>query len=99
MQPVYRVIKTSAEVQAEGMLCPIPETVAVATTWHPVVPRSPDPSQQVELWAKAGETCPKAGIWRSTDPGATPRSYEAGETMAHAGSAYGLTVWRWEADR
>lgn len=41
MQPVYRVIKTAAEVGAGGKFCPIPETIAVATTWHPVVPARP----------------------------------------------------------
>lgn len=99
MQPVFRVTKTEEEVAAEGVLCPIPETVAVATTWHPVVALSRPAERTAELWAKAGEACPKAGLWRPTDPGAAPRNFEAGETMASAGSAYGLTVWRWEGER
>lgn len=98
MQPAYRVIKTTAELEAEGMLCPMPQTVAVATCWHPLVPSGRRIGGNFEIWAKAGETCPKSGMWRPTDPGATPRNFEAGETMAHAGSPYGLTVWRWEGD-
>jgi hypothetical protein len=99
MQAVYRVIKTTEELEAEGVWFPASETVAVATTWHPVIPSSRPAATNGELWAKAGEPCPKAGIWQPTDPGAAQRTYEAGETMAHLKSAHGLTVWRWVADR
>jgi hypothetical protein len=99
MQPTFRVTKTKEELKAEGVSIPTTETVAVATTWHPVIPTGHQSDQNQELWAKAGEPCPKAGIWRPTDPGAAQRAYEAGETMAHGGSAYGHTVWRWVADR
>lgn len=98
MQPVYRVIKTSEELKAEGMLCPMPQTVAEATSWHPVVLSGRVSGENLPLWAKAGEACPKAGRWRPTDPGASPRNFETGEMMAHAGSPYGFTVWRWEGD-
>jgi hypothetical protein len=37
MQPVYRVVKTTEELSTEDYMFPPPETVAVATTWHPVV--------------------------------------------------------------
>jgi hypothetical protein len=99
MQPAYRVIKTSEEFRAEGQdFCP-PETLAVATTWYPVIPSVRQADANKELWAKAGEPCPKAGVWQPTDPGAARRIYKAGEPMANLGSAYGLTVWRWVADR
>lgn len=99
MQPAYRVVKTKEEVRAEGILCPSAETVAVATTWHPVVLSGRQPEPERELWAKAGQPCPKAGIWQPTDPGAAQRTYEAGEKMLHLGSPYGFTMWRWIADR
>jgi hypothetical protein len=99
MQPAFRVTKTKEELKAEGVSIPTAETVAVATTWHPVIPSGRQAEQDKELWAKAGEPCPKAGIWQPTDPGAAQRTYEAGETMASLRSAYGLTVWRWVADR
>ena len=99
MQPAFRVTKTKEELKAEGVLCPIAETVAVATGWHPVIPSVPQPDAAKELRAKEGERCPKAGIWQPTDPGAAQRSYEAGETMAGLKSAFGFTVWQWMADR
>jgi hypothetical protein len=99
MQATYRVIKTTDELKAEGILFPASETVAVATTWHLVIPSSRPAETHEELWAKAGEACPKAGIWQPTDPGAAQRRYEVGEKMAQLKSAHGLTVWRWVADR
>ncbi|XYJ10117.1 hypothetical protein ACSUZJ_22540 [Telluria sp. B2] len=99
MQPVFRITKTKAELKAEGVMFPYPETVAVATTWHPVVPCGRRPEPDRELWAKAGQPCPKAGIWQPTDPGAAQRLYEAGEPMLDLKSAYGYTVWRWVSDR
>lgn len=101
MQPVYQVIKTVEELESESdsRIIFSPQTVAVATTWHPVIPsvRQVEPDQK--LRAKAGEPCPRAGIWEPTDEGAVRRAYQHGETMANLGSAYGLTVWRWVADR
>jgi len=100
MQPAFRVVKTIEERHREsGAYFGSPQTVAVATTWHPLIPsdRASDTSQ--ELQAKAGQPCPKAGIWQPTDPGAAQRSYEVGEQMDDLNSAYGYTVWRWIADR
>jgi hypothetical protein len=99
MQPAYRVVKTTEELRTEEQMFPYPETVAVATSWHPVIPSGRQAETKEELWAKAGEPCPKAGIWQPTDPGAAQRTYEAGETMAQLKSPHGLTVWRWVADR
>lgn len=99
MQPAYRVVKTTEELRTADYMFPPPETVAVATTWHPVIPSGPQVAPNEELWAKAGESCPRAGIWQPTEPGAALQTYEAGETMANLGSAYGLSVWRWVADR
>lgn len=101
MQPAYRVTKTVEEREREsgGAIFSSPETVAVATTWHPVIRSGRQAQTDEEFRAKAGETCPKAGIWQPMEPGAAQQSYEAGETMANLGSAYGITVWRWIADR
>ena len=98
MQPAFRVTKTREEFRAEGIFGGA-ETKAVATTWHPVIPSGRSAGEDSELWSKAGEPCPKAGIWQPADPGAVQRTYEAGETMSNLGSAYGLTVWRWKAER
>lgn len=77
-----------------------PETVALATTWHPVIPSGRQVENDKELRAKAGEPCPKAGVWQPMDADAMQqRTYEVGETMTNLGSAYGITVWRWIGDR
>ncbi|MBQ5946112.1 hypothetical protein [Massilia sp. ST3] len=100
MQPVYRVIKTVEERKREneGQRFSRPETIAIATVWHPVIPSARQAVTGEDLRAKAGEACPKAGIWQPMDIDKLPRSYQAGEKMASLGSAYGLTVWRWIAD-
>lgn len=99
MQPAYRVVKTTEELRTETYMFPPPETLAVPTTWHPLVPTVKPVEADTELWAKAGQPCPKAGIWQAPDPGAAPRTYSTGETMANLGSTYGITVWRWMAER
>lgn len=101
MQPAFRIIKTTEELRTADCMFPSPETVAVATTWHPLIPsgRTVTVDTNEELRAKAGQLCPKAGIWQSTDPGAARRFYKAGEPMADLKSAYGYTVWQWVSDR
>lgn len=99
MQPVYHVVKTKDELRTKEDMFPSPETVAVATTWHPLIPSGRPAVSNEDLHSKAGEPCPKAGLWQPLEPGAGPRSYAAGETMANLGSAYGFTVWRWIAER
>jgi hypothetical protein len=101
MQPAFRVIKTIEELrhESDGAIVTRPETVAVATTWHPLIPSGRPVGTKQELHAKAGELCPKAGIWQPTDPGASQRAYDVGEPMVDLNSAYGYTVWRWIADR
>lgn len=47
------------------------------------------------LRAKAGEPCPRAGIWKSIDAKGISRTYKDGEMMDDLGSSYGLTVWQW----
>jgi len=37
MQAVYKVIKTTEELRTESQMFPAPQTVAIATTWHPVI--------------------------------------------------------------
>jgi hypothetical protein len=101
MQPVFKVIKTTEELRTDECMFPAPETVAVATTWHPVTPtgRTIETETNQELRAKAGQPCPKAGIWQPMEPGASSRYYGANEPMANLRSAYGITVWRWMSDR
>lgn len=99
MQPAYRVLKTTEELRTDEYMFPAPETVAVETIWHPIKPVASVIATSDEIWSKQGEPCPKAGLWQPTDPGAAPRIYRTGEPMASLGSAFGLTVWRWVADR
>lgn len=99
MQPVYRIVKTTEELSTPEYMFPPPQTVAVETVWHPVVLSIRKAPANAELWAKAGQPCPKAGMWQPTDPGVAPRAYEVGTPMADLRSAYGITVWRWMSDR
>lgn len=99
MQPVYRVVKTSEELSTDDWKFPRPQTVAVATTWHPLITSVQAAVQTEELRAKAGEPCPRTGIWQPMEPGAAQRHYMVGETMVDLKSAYGITVWRWMTDR
>lgn len=102
MQPAFRVTKTVEELkhESDGAIVTRPETVAVSAIWHPLIPsaRTIAADTNQELHAKAGQPCPKAGIWQPMEPGAANRRYETNETMANLGSAYGITVWRWVAD-
>ena len=99
MQPVYKVIKTTEELRTETRMFPPPETVAIATTWNPVIPAPPKTHVPIELWSKAGQQCPKEGVWEPTDPGAARRYYRVGDVMLSLGSAHGYTVWRWLSER
>lgn len=99
MQAVYKVIKTTEELRTETDMFPLPETVAVATAWHPVIVAPPDTNTPTELWSKAGQQCPKEGVWEPTDPGAARRYYRVGDVMLSLGSAHGYTVWRWVSER
>lgn len=99
MQAVYKVIKTTEELRTETDMFPPPETVAIATTWHPVIAAPPKPETITELWSKAGQQCPKEGVWEPTDPGAARQYYRVGDVMLSLGSAHGHTVWRWISER
>lgn len=100
MQPVYLVVKTTEELRTEACMFPPPETIALETIWHPLRPSVRQAEDDEELRAKAGQPCPRAGVWKSIDSGAVrQRMYELGETMGNLGSAYGITVWLWMADR
>lgn len=99
MQPAFRIIKTKDELKAEGAYLPSAETVAIATAWHPFLPSVRQQDLSPDLLAKAGQPCPRAGVWQTQDVNATERSYGLGEPMANLGSAYGLTVWRWHKER
>jgi hypothetical protein len=56
MQPVFRVVKTVEELKRESddAIVTCPETVAVATTWHPVIPSGRSADTTHELQAKPG---------------------------------------------
>ena len=99
MQAVYKVIKSTEELRTELQMFPSPETVAVPTTWHPVIIAPPKAEAPTELWSKAGQACPREGIWEPTDPGAAKRYYRVGDVMLSLGSAHGYTVWRWISER
>ena len=101
MQPAFRIVKTIEELESEddGAVFASPQTVAVPTTWHPVIPSGRALDEESELRAKAGEPCPKAGIWQPMEPGASDRRYEVGEIMGSLGTAYGYTVWRLKSER
>jgi hypothetical protein len=99
MQAVYKVIKTTEELRTAIQMFPPPETVAVATTWHPVIVAPPKAKAPTELWSKAGQQCPREGVWEPTDPGAARRYYRVGDVMLSLGSAHGYTVWRWVSER
>lgn len=47
-----------------------------------------------ELRAKAGDPCPKAGLWQSLDVSPKSQRFELEQPMPNLESAYGLTVWR-----
>lgn len=98
MQPAFRIAKTVEERNAEGGFFTTPETVAEPAVWHPMI-ASAYTENNTELWSKAGEVCPRAGVWQPADMYAAERTLNAGETMPNLGSAYGLTVWRWLRDR
>ncbi|MDN2702182.1 DUF1911 domain-containing protein [Janthinobacterium sp. SUN100] len=57
-------------------------------------PEGTDPMAPDELRAKAGDPCPKAGLWQSLDVVPALRRYQQHEEMDNLGSLYGLTVWR-----
>jgi len=98
MQPAFRILKTKDELKAEGAYLPSAKTVAVATASHPFLPSVRQQESSPDLLAKAGQPCPRAGVWQTQDVNATEHSYGLGEPMANLGSAYGLTVWRWHKE-
>jgi hypothetical protein len=51
--------------------------------------------QANELRMKAGDCCPKAGMWQSIDVPSTTKEFGEGEIAPDLGSRYGLTVWRY----
>lgn len=57
-------------------------------------PSSTPAIEQNEMRAKAGDPCPKAGMWQSLDVEATRKRFELEQPMSDLKSAYGLTVWR-----
>lgn len=98
MQPAYRIVKTTDERNAGGGYFTTPETVAELAVWHPMIATGYEEKNE-ELWAKAGELCPRAGVWQPADVNASERTFDVGETMPNLGSTYGLTVWRWQRVR
>ncbi|XYJ10116.1 hypothetical protein ACSUZJ_22535 [Telluria sp. B2] len=56
MQPVYRVVRTVDELRTEKCMFPSPETVAVTTTWHPVIRSGRYLNLKNESFTKAAQT-------------------------------------------
>jgi hypothetical protein len=50
------------------------------------------------LRAKAGQPCPKEGVWVAQDTKIAERNYKVGDIMIDLHSAYGLTIWQWLRD-
>jgi hypothetical protein len=50
-------------------------------------------NESSELRAKAGDVCPKSGLWNTLDIPIKSESYLAGDVMKGSRSPYGLTVW------
>lgn len=98
MQAAYKVVKTADDLEAEGVVLATAETIAVSTVWYPIVLVSADQPSNGELQAKAGDPCPRQGVWQPADINQRERTFNAGDTMDNLGSAYGLTVWRWLKD-
>jgi hypothetical protein len=48
--------------------------------------------------AKAGQPCPRSGVWQSQEAQAREQIYLAGDIMNDLRSAYGLTLWLWIRD-
>lgn len=61
---------------------------------HDYSPPGTPPIDANELRAKAGDPCPKAGLWQSLDVPAREQRFEHLQAMPNLESAYGLTVWR-----
>lgn len=55
-------------------------------------------SASVELRAKAGDSCPRAGRWKTLDIPVQTASYTEGEIMGGSLAPYGLTVWTYADD-
>lgn len=60
-------------------------------------PQGMPPINTNELRSKAGDQCPKTGLWHSLDAPSVSQHFEMGEPMTNLDSAYGLTVWRYGA--
>jgi len=59
MQPAFRIVKTVEKSEAEGRLLPRPQTIALITTWHPVIPLVRWEEPQGELRAQAAPPVPR----------------------------------------
>jgi len=58
MQPAFRVTKTleERERESDSTMFSFPETVAITTVWHPVIPSGRYLEPSYELFKKAGQT-------------------------------------------
>lgn len=51
------------------------------------------------LRCPAGQPCPKAGYWSTPGKSDSRRHFNQGDVMPDLGSAYGATIWQWDASQ
>jgi hypothetical protein len=99
MQPVFRITKSIEELKREnpGTYSGKPETIAVATTWHPVIPsgRTVYAEPREKLQANVLQPVIKPGLWLPTKPVLTERTQEENKKTARPGTTFGFNIWRW----
>jgi hypothetical protein len=99
MQPVFRVTKTIEELAREdpNTIIGRAETVAVSTTWHPVIPSGcvVCVGANEEKHAEADQPCAEPVIWQPIDPVPVQRNHAVNRKTAKLGEGFGLKVWRW----
>lgn len=106
MQFAYEVVYENPDDGSEEFDC-------VEATWHPVRPTGrmipwPEGCGPLELdesippeqrRCAAGYFCPKAGYWMTPAKTDSRRMFREGDVMPELGSAWGMTIWQWDADQ
>jgi hypothetical protein len=103
MQPVFRITKSVEELKRENPdeFFYQPETIAVATTWHPVIPSGPtvyaEPRERLKL--NAPQRAVKPGRWLPTEPILVERTQEEKKKAVKPGTTFAFNIWRWLRNR
>ncbi|SFZ77387.1 protein of unknown function [Chitinimonas taiwanensis DSM 18899] len=53
----------------------------------------------IRLRCEAGQPCPQAGYWFTPAKADSRRAFKQGDIMPAVDSAYGATIWQWDADQ